>query len=132
MYKLSPSPKYVYNKDFVSNFRRKESFEADQTYPDIIKEWWINEGKFRDDTHGVYATTSLNEYMIYVAMMLCRIFSKKSPTHFPLEWVLLLHETTEGYSFNWDKILSDNMEKEVMDYQTAREKGRLVSFYMSA
>ena len=29
MYKLSPSPKYVYNQEFVSNFQRKESLEAD-------------------------------------------------------------------------------------------------------
>ena len=49
-------------------------------------------------------------------MMLCRLFRKKSPTHFPAEWVPLLHEATKGYNFNWDKILSDNMEKEVMDY----------------
>jgi hypothetical protein len=124
MYKLSPSPKYVYNKDFVSNFQRKECFESDQTYPDLIKDWWRNEEKFRADTHGIYATASLNEYMIYVAMMLCRLFSKKSPTHFPAEWVPLLHEAAEGYNFNWDKILSDNMVKEVMDYQTARSKGR--------
>jgi hypothetical protein len=88
MYKLSLSPKYVYNKDFVSNFQRKECFESDQMCHDLIKDWWRNEGKFRADTHGIYATTSLNEYMIYVAMMLCRTFGKKSPTHFPAEWYL--------------------------------------------
>ena len=70
MYKLSPIPKYVYNKYFVSNFQRKECFESDQMYPDIIKDCWRNKGKFRADTHGIYATTSLNEYMIYVAMIL--------------------------------------------------------------
>jgi hypothetical protein len=132
MYKLSPSPKYIYNKDFVSDFQRKECFESDQTYPGIIKDWWRNEAKFRADTHGIYATASLNEYMVYVAMMLCRLFGKKSPTHFPAEWVPLLHEATEGYSFNWDKILSDNIAKEVMEYQTARSNGRPVAFYMSA
>jgi hypothetical protein len=79
MYKLSPSPMYVYNKDFMSNFQRKECFESYQTYLDLIKDWWRNEGKFRADTHGIYATDSLNEYMIYVVMMLCRIFCKKIP-----------------------------------------------------
>jgi hypothetical protein len=52
-------------------------------YPDIIKDWWRNKANFRADTHGVYAMASLNEYMVYVAMMLCRIFGKESPTHFP-------------------------------------------------
>jgi hypothetical protein len=43
-----------------------------------------------------------------------------------------LHEATKGYSFNWDNILSDNIAKEVMEYHTARSKGRTISFYMSA
>ena len=64
-------------------------------------------------------------------MMLCRIFGKKIPTHFPAEWVPLLHEATEGYNFNWDKILSDNIAREVMEYQTARSKGQPIAFYMS-
>jgi len=67
-----------------------------------------------------------------VAMMLCRLFRKKSPTHFPTEWVPLLHEATEGYSFNWNKIISDNLAKEVIEYQTARSSGRPVAFYMFA
>jgi hypothetical protein len=88
--------------------------------------------KFRADTHNVYAIASLNEYIVYVDMMLCRLFRKKSPTDFPAEMVPLLHEATEGYSFNWNKILSDNLAKEVMEYQTKRSSGRPVAFYMSA
>jgi hypothetical protein len=123
MYKLSPNSKYIYNKDFVSEFQRKEYIEADQTYPDIIKDWWRHPAKFRAYTHNVYDTASLNEYMVYVAMMLCRIFEKKSPTHFPTEWVLGLHEVTKGHSFNWNKILSDNLAKEVIEYQNERSSG---------
>jgi hypothetical protein len=89
MYKLSSYPKYIYNKDFVSEFKRKEYFESYQTYLDIINDWWRNKAKFKSDTHGVYATTSLNEYMVYVVMVLCRLFGKESPTHFPAEWVPL-------------------------------------------
>jgi hypothetical protein len=132
MYKLSSCPKYIYNKDFVNEFQRKECFESDQKYPDIIKHWWRNEAKFKADTHGVYATASLNKYMVYVLMMLCRLFGKKIPTHFPTEWVPLLCEVVEGYSFNWDKILFDNIVREVMEYQTARSKGQTTPFYMSA
>jgi hypothetical protein len=116
----------------VSDFQRKECLESNQTYPGIIKDWWRNEAKFRAETNGIYAIASLNEYMVYVAMMLCRLFGKKSPTHFAAEWVPLLHKATEGYSFNWDKILFDNIVKEVMEYQTARSKGQPIAFYMSA
>jgi hypothetical protein len=68
--------------------------------------------------------------MVYVAMMLCRLFGKKSPTHFPAEWPPLLHEAAEGYSFNWNKILSDNLAQEVMEYQTVRSNGRPIAFFL--
>jgi hypothetical protein len=85
----------------------------DQTYPDFIKGWWRCPSKFRADTDGIYATISLNEYMVYVAIMLCRLFEKKNPCHFPPEWVPFLEEASEGYTFNWRKILSDNLAQEV-------------------
>jgi hypothetical protein len=52
-------------------------------YPDLIKDLVGAPEKFRADTHGIYATTSLDTHMIYVAMMLCRIFGKKSLLSFP-------------------------------------------------
>jgi hypothetical protein len=132
MYKLFPNSKYIYNKEFVSEFERKECTEEDQTYPDIIKDWWRHPPKFKVDTHNVYSMASLNEYMVYVAMMLCRLFRKKTPTHFHTEWVPLLYEAAEGYNFKWNKILSDNLAKEVMEYQTVRSNGQPVAFYMSS
>jgi hypothetical protein len=70
MYKLSPNPKYIYNAEFIDEFQRKECIEAEKTYPDLIKGCWRCPSKFRADTNGNYATDSLNEYMVYVAMML--------------------------------------------------------------
>jgi hypothetical protein len=128
MYKLSPVSKYIYNAEFVEEFQRKECTEFDQTYPDIIKGWWGIPTKFRADTHGVYATTSLNEYMVYIAMMLCRLFGRKIPTHFPAEWVPIIHEVAEGYTFNWGKILSDNLTKEIAEYQMKSQKDNLHLF----
>lgn len=132
MYKLSPNPNFLYNAEFMVEFQRKECTEADQTYLELIKGWWRCPSKFRANTHRIYATTSLNEYMVYVAMMLCRLFSKKNPYHFPAEWVPFLEEASEGYSFNWDKILSDNLAKEILDYRAARDRGQPMAFYMSA
>ena len=85
MYILSPNPKYIYNVEFIAEFQRKECTESYQTYPDIIRGWWGVPTKFRADIHGKYSIASLNEYMVYVAMMLCRLFGKKIPTHFPVE-----------------------------------------------
>jgi hypothetical protein len=82
MYKLSLNYKCTFNAEFLAKFQRKECIEAGQTYPDMIKGWASSEAKFRSDSHGIYATTSLNEYMVYVAMMLCKIFKRKDPCHF--------------------------------------------------
>jgi hypothetical protein len=97
---------------------------------DLIKDWWGHPEKFRADTHDIYATTSLEAHMIYVAMMLCRLFGKKDSTHL-LAWVPIMHEVAEGYSFNWAKMLSDNLAKEITEYQLENSKGKPTPFYMS-
>jgi hypothetical protein len=68
--------------------------------------------------------------MVYIEMMLCRLFGRKIPTHFPAEWVPIIHEVAEGYTFNWGKILSDNLTKEIVEYQMEKSKGQPTSFYM--
>jgi hypothetical protein len=80
----------------------------------------------------VYATTSLDVHIIYVAMILCILFKEKSPTHFQMEWVSIMHELAEGYTFNWAKILSDNLAKEITEYKLAKSKGHPSPFYMYA
>jgi hypothetical protein len=70
--------------------------------------------------------------MAYVAMMLCRLFERKDPCHFHADWTTFLEEVSEGCSFNWHKILSDNLTKEVAKYKEAKSKGKPVSFYMSS
>jgi hypothetical protein len=132
MYKLSPNPKYIYNAEFIAEFQRKDCTEADLTYPNLIKGWWRCPSKFRADTHKNYATAYLNEYMVYVAMMLCRLFGKKNPYHFPADWVPFLEEASEGYSFNWSKILFDNLTKDVSNYKATKSQGQPVAFYMLA
>jgi hypothetical protein len=82
MYKLWSNPKHTFNVEFLVEFQRKECIEADRTYPDMIRECARCPAKFRDDSHGIYATTSLNEYMVYVAIMLYRLFGRKDPCHF--------------------------------------------------
>jgi hypothetical protein len=132
MYKLSPIHKHTLNSEFLAAFQQKECVEGGQTYSDIIKEWARDKNKFRADAQGIYATASLNDYMRYLAMMLCRLYGKKDSNHFSAEWTPLLEEVSEGRSFNWHKILSDNITSEITKYQTARSKGQTVAFYMSA
>jgi hypothetical protein len=37
--------------------------------------------------------------------------------------VPFLEEASKGYSFNWDKILSDNLAKDISDYRAIRARG---------
>jgi hypothetical protein len=76
-----------------------------------VKTWWGNENKFKDDSHGTYSTASCDAHIMYTSMMLCRMFGKKIPTHFTIEWVPIIHEVAEGYTFDWGKMLSDNLAK---------------------
>jgi hypothetical protein len=68
----------------------------------------------------MYATTSLYADVMYVAMMLCQVFGKKKPTHFYVEWVAIMNEVAEGYTFNLDKMLSDNLAKEITEYKSKK------------
>jgi hypothetical protein len=98
----------------------------------MIRGWARCPAKFRADYHGIYATTSLNEYMVYVAIMLCRLFKRKDPCHFHANWVPFLEEASEGNGFNWHKKISDNLTQEILNYKVAKSKGQPVAFYMSA
>jgi hypothetical protein len=132
MYKLSLTHKHTLNSEFLAAFQQKECVEGEQSYSDMIKGWVRDENSFRANSQGIYATASLNDYMRYLAMMLCRLYGKRDSNHFSAEWTPLLEEVSEGRSFNWHKIMSDNIASEVKKYQTARSKGQIVAFYMSA
>jgi hypothetical protein len=81
----------------ISN-SQKDVFRSFQL--EKIRYLWGNPNKFRADTHDMYATPPLEDHMIYVAMILSRIFKKKISTHFPLTSVPIMHEVVEGDSFN--------------------------------
>jgi hypothetical protein len=122
MYQLSPTFKHSYNAAFLREFDKEECSEGVNNYPDLIKYWWAHTKKFRANTHGIYTTASLDSHIMYVAMMLCRIFGREKSSHFLLSWVPIMHEVAEGFSFNWSKILSDSLAKEITEYQTLKAK----------
>jgi hypothetical protein len=130
MYKISPNPKHTYNATFILELEKKECVQNARDDHDIIRTWWGQPEKFRTDTHGVYATMSFDVHMVYVAMMICRLFGKKIPTHFLVEWVFVMNEVAEGYTFNWAKMLSDNLAKGIFDYKTTKSKGKPTHFYI--
>jgi hypothetical protein len=70
--------------------------------------------------------------MLYVAMIICHLFGKNNPTNFVFEWVAIMNEVAKGYTFNWAKMLSDNLAKEIVDYKSTKSKGKSATFYMSA
>jgi hypothetical protein len=132
MYKLSPAFKHSCNTSFLKEFNKEECPEGVKNYPDLIKYWWEHPEKFRADTYGIYTTASLDSHMMCVVMILCRIFRRENSAHFLLSWVSIMYEVAEGFSFNWAKILSDSLAKEITKYQTLKAKGRPAPFYMSA
>jgi hypothetical protein len=120
---LSPTFKHTYNATLLKKFDEEECPESVKNYLDLIKDWWAFLEKFRVDTHGTYAMTSLKSHMMYVAMMLYRLFGRENSVHFLLSWVPIMHEVAEGFSFNWAKMLSDSLAKEITKYQTLKAKG---------
>jgi hypothetical protein len=60
--------------------------------------------------------------------MICRLLGKKIPTHLLVEWVAIMNEVAEGYTFNWAKMLLDNLAKEIVDYKKAKSKGQFSPF----
>jgi hypothetical protein len=131
MYKLTPNPKYTYNASFIMKFEDEECTKYDRIVHDIVKTWWGNPSKFKTDTHGIYSTTSCDAHILYIAMMLCRMFGKKNHAHFTIEWVPIIHEVVEGYTFDWGKMFSDNLAKKIGEYKAQKSKGEHAPFYMS-
>jgi hypothetical protein len=75
---------------------------------------------------------ALEPHIMYIAMMMCRLYGKENTTHFFLQWVPIIHTVAEGYSFDWAKILSDNLVTEITEYRSLKAKGKPTPFFMSA
>jgi hypothetical protein len=75
---------------------------------------------------------SLDDHILYIAIMLHCLFGKKNPSHLSVEWVAIMNEVAKGYTFNWAKMLSNNLAKNIAEYQSLKSKWKLVPFYMSA
>jgi hypothetical protein len=69
---------------------------------------------------------------MYIEMMMCRLYGKENTNHFFLPWVPIMHSVAKGYSFDWAKILLDNLIQEIARYQSLRAKGQSTKFFMSA
>jgi hypothetical protein len=132
MYKLTYTHKYTYNASFIMKFKNDECVSYKITIHDIVKTWWGNENKFKADNHGTHSTTSYDSHIMYTTMMLCREFVKKIPTQYTIDWVPIIHEVENGYTFDWGKMLLDNLAKKIEDYIAQKPKGELAPFYMSA
>jgi hypothetical protein len=132
MYKLSLVSNFVYNAKFLEEFNKKECDQYGKNLSDLIKDWYSRPEKFRADSHGIYPVVALEPQIMYIAMMLCRLYGKENTTHFFLQWVPIIHTVEEGYSFDWEKILSDSLVQEITRYQSLRAKGKPTQFFMSA
>jgi hypothetical protein len=105
MYKLPAVSDFVYNAEFLENFKQKECVQYDKTMSGLIKDWVSHPAKFRADSNGIYSIASLEPQFKYIAMMTCRLYGREDTTHFFLQWVPLIHTVAEGCSFDWAKLL---------------------------
>jgi hypothetical protein len=105
--------------------------QYDKTMSSLIKDWVSHPVKFRVDSNGIYSIASLEPQFKYIAMMTFRLYGREDTTNFFLQWVPLIHTVTEGYSFNWAKLLSDSLTSRVTEYRAQRERENIASLFMS-
>ena len=129
MYKLSSVSNFVYNEKFLEEFNKKECDQYGKNLPDLIKDWYSHPKKLRAESHGIYPVAALEPHIMYIEMMMCRLYGKENTTHFFLQWVPIIHAVVEGYSFNWAKILSDILAQEITRYQSPRAKGKPIQIF---
>jgi len=129
---LYPTPNFIYNVSFLVDFDKKECVQYGKNMPDLIKDWYSCPEKFRFDSHGVYAVSSLEYHIMYIEIVMCRLYGRENTTHFLLQWVPIMLIVAEWYSFDWEKMLSDSLVKEITEYQSLKAKGKLSSFFMES
>jgi hypothetical protein len=132
MYKLSLVSNFIYNENFLVDFNKKECDQYEKNLPDLIKDRYSCLEKFRADSHGTYPVVALEPHIMYITMMMCRLYGKENTARFFLPWVPIIHTVAEGYSFDWAKILSDSLVQEITIYHSLRAKGQPAQFFMSA
>jgi hypothetical protein len=132
MYKLSPTPRFTHNAEFLEVFKKKECEQYGKSLSDLIKDWYSHPAKFRADSNGIYSISALEPQFMYVAMMVCRLYGKEDTAHFFLPWVPLIHTVAEGFTFDWAKFLSDSLASRITEYREQKASGRTSSFFMSA
>jgi hypothetical protein len=89
IYKLSPVSNFVYNASFLVDFNKKECDQYGKNLPDLIKDWYSHPEKFKANSHGIYPIVVVEPHIMYIAMMMCRLYRKENTTHFFLPWDLL-------------------------------------------
>jgi hypothetical protein len=128
MYKLSPTPNFIYNADFLRDFDKKECAQYGRNLPELIKDWFSFPENFRSDSHGIYTVFTLETHMMYVEMMMCRLYGMENTTHFSIPWVPIMQTVAGRYYFDWSKMLLDNLVREITEYQSLKAKGKPVHF----
>jgi len=132
MYKLPATAEYMYNAEFLEEFKKKECKQYDKTMLGLIKDWVSCSTTFRVNDKGMYSIASLEPHYMYVAMMTCQLFGREDTTHFYIAWVPLIFRVAEGCSFNWEKILLDSLFNRVTEYREQKASGGPSAFFMSA
>ena len=123
-----PMPHKAYDKAFLEKFAKEN-----QDPMKVVKEWKVDQCKLKWDKLGMYPIAQLPSPHCFVAVMLCRFFSRLDTTKFSIEWVPLIDAVVNSSIMNWENILSNNLAKTIMEYTTNRafSTRKIPPFYMS-
>ena len=70
--------------------------------------------------------------MMYIAMMMCRLYGRENIAHLLLPWVPIMKTIAHDNSFDWATMLLDNLVRDIIEYQSLKSKGQPTPFFMSA
>jgi hypothetical protein len=91
MYKFSPIFNFAYNANFLVYFNKKECDQYGKNLTNLIKYWYSQPEKFRVNSHGIYLVVALEPHIMYIEIMMCRLYEKENTTHLFLSWVPIIH-----------------------------------------
>jgi hypothetical protein len=98
----------------------------------MFLKWYKEDKQFKHRPKGGYPTSTLRKPYQYMVTMLCRIYGELGASHFPLSYMPLIYYCAdEGFSFNWDDIVSTNLMVTITVVVEA-QLGTFPSFYMSS
>jgi hypothetical protein len=88
--------------------------EFEYTAKELFPKWYKADKQSKHRPKGGYPTTALRRPYQYMVAMLCKIYGEPDASQFSLSYMPLIYYCAdEGFSFNWDDILSAKLKNAI-------------------